>query len=200
MDIGYARVSTKDQNLDSQIDRLKQAGCEKIYSEKAGGGRAQRKELEECLEYLRDGDVLVVTKLDRLGRTVRQLIQLLETFKERGIGFKSLRENIDTTTAMGTFFFHVIAAFGELEREMIIERTNTGLEAARARGRVGGRPKTISQEQLDLALELYNKKEKTVEQIVSLVGISKATLYRATKKQTRKKQVKKKAVFFDNEV
>ena len=183
MDIGYARVSTQDQSLDSQTDTLKKAGCEKIYTEKAGGGRTQRKELEECLEYLRDGDILVVTKLDRLGRTVRQLIQLLETFEERGIGFKSLQENIDTTTAMGKFFFHVIAAFGELEREMIVERTNAGLEAARARGRVGGRPKKYSQDQLNLALELYNKKEKTVEQIVNMVGISKATLYRANQKQ-----------------
>ena len=144
MKIGYARVSTTDQKLRSQIDALTKEGCKQVFEEKMSGAKKERRELDRCLELLREGDTLVVTKLDRLGRTVKQLVELIETFKTRGIHFKCLDDPIDTTSSTGTFFFHVMGAFAELEKNLIRERTSVGLSAARKRGRTGGRPETIS--------------------------------------------------------
>ena len=144
--IGYARVSTQDQSLDLQIDELKKVGCEKIFSEKMSGAKSDRPQLEACLDFLRAGDVLVVYKLDRLGRTTKQLINLVEELKEKGIHFQAITNGIDTSTPQGKFFFTVMAGFAEMERELIRERTNAGLQAARARGekaQAKSRPKEI---------------------------------------------------------
>jgi len=138
--IGYARVSTQDQNLDLQLDALKQAGCELLFTDTLSGAKAERPGLKDTLSHLRRDDTLVVWKLDRLGRTTKGLIDLVEQLKERGIGFKSLQDNIDTSTPMGQFFFVVFSAIAELERSMIRERSKAGLLAAKARGRKGGRP------------------------------------------------------------
>lgn len=139
MFIGYARVSTADQNLDLQIDALKQAGCERIFSEAASGARVDRKALGEALSFAREKDVFVVWKLDRLGRTVGQLVDFVSALKSRSVEFRSLTDGIDTTTPAGRFFFNMMAALAEMERDLIRERTMAGLAAARARGRTGGR-------------------------------------------------------------
>ena len=144
--IGYARVSTEDQNLDLQIDDLKKAGCEKVYQEKVSGSKERRAELEEALSYVRKGDTLVVWKLDRLGRSLRNLINIINKLQENDIQFKTLREGFDTSTSGGKLIFHVFGALAEFEREVIQERTKAGLRAARARGRLGGRPKKLTKE------------------------------------------------------
>src|SRR5918995_4230730 len=144
MDIGYARVSTGEQTLDLQLDALKAAGCGKIYEETASGAKAERPVLEDVLSYLRKGDTLVVWRLDRLGRSLPHLIETVAALAARGIGFKSLTEQIDTTTPGGKLVFHVFGALAEFERDLIRERTNAGLAAARARGRTGGRPKVLT--------------------------------------------------------
>ncbi|MAW79365.1 MAG: hypothetical protein CMI63_03950 [Parvularcula sp.] len=151
MQIGYARVSTIDQNLDLQIEALKSAGCEKIYEDEGvSGAKASRPGLEELLKHLQRGDVLIVWKLDRLGRSLRHLIDLIGMFEERGIGFTSLSDGIDTTTPLGKLFFHISGAFGEYERNLISERTKAGMEAARARGvRLGRPPKLTALDKLD---------------------------------------------------
>lgn len=141
--IGYARCSTIDQKLDLQTDALKAAGCEKIFVEKASGGDRERPQLRKALAYVREGDVMVCWKLDRLARSIFHLLEIIEGLKGRKIGFKSLKDDIDTTTATGKLMFHVFAAFAEFERNIIRERTMAGLAAARARGRVGGRPKGL---------------------------------------------------------
>jgi DNA invertase Pin-like site-specific DNA recombinase len=138
--IGYARVSTVDQNLDLQVDALKAAGCEKIFVEKGSGANRDRPELKKALDFVRDGDVFVAWKLDRVARSVSHLIAIMDWLKERKVGFKSLQDSIDTTTATGNLMFQIIAAFAEFERNVIRERTMAGLAAARARGRIGGRP------------------------------------------------------------
>jgi DNA invertase Pin-like site-specific DNA recombinase len=142
--IGYARVSTEDQNLDLQRDALKQAGCEQIYTDRVSGTKAERKGLTEALSHLRSGDTLVVWRLDRLGRSLRHLIDTVTDLQEREIGFKSLQESIDTTTSGGKLVFHIFGALAEFEREIIRERTKAGLTAARARGKSGGRPKALT--------------------------------------------------------
>jgi len=176
--IGYARVSTQDQNLDLQVEALNKIGCEKIFEEIVSGIKTDRQNLNEALSYLRPGDSLVVWRLDRLGRTLKQLIELINTLKERGIGFMSITEAIDTTTPTGQFFFHITAAFAELERDLIRERTKAGLASARARGRKGGRPKAIDSEAFQMALILYNEKKTTVANISKQFNISKRTFYR----------------------
>ncbi len=178
--IGYARVSTHEQNLDLQIDALKAAGCQKIFTDKISTLKAERKGLDEALSFLRPSDVLVVWKLDRLGRTLTQLIELVAVFNKKGIGFKSLKETIDTTTSTGKLVFHIFAALAEFERDIIHERTRAGLEAARARGMQGGRPKiqTKDPKKIALAKKLYADKNMPVKEICDTLHIGRSTLYR----------------------
>jgi DNA invertase Pin-like site-specific DNA recombinase len=178
--IGYARVSTHEQNLDLQLDALKAAGCEKIFKDKISTLKEERKGLQEALHYLRphQGDVLVVWKLDRLGRTLKELIALVDSFNTQGIGFKSLKETIDTTTSTGKLVFHIFAALAEFERDIIHERTRAGLEAARARGKFGGRRFDLDAKQQALVVEIYKSKTRTIPDICKTFHISKSTLYR----------------------
>lgn len=176
--IGYARVSTDDQNLDLQVDALKAAGCEQLHTDQASGAAKARRGLEEALKYLRTGDTLVVWKLDRLGRTVKGLVELVESLHSKGIQFKSLTDGIDTSTAAGRFFFHVMAALAEMERELIRERTHAGLQAARARGRLGGRKPKMDASKIDVARRLLDSGVPAVE-VAKNLGIGRATLYRA---------------------
>jgi DNA invertase Pin-like site-specific DNA recombinase len=176
--IGYARVSTHDQNLNSQIDALKNAGCEKIYTEVVSGIKSEKKALEEALEYMRESDTLVVWRLDRLGRSLAGLIQLMKTLENKSIGFKSLAESIDTTTPTGKFFFHITGAFAELERNLIRERTRAGLISARSRGKNGGRPKALDDETIKMAFHLYHENTCPVGSICKKFGIAKRTFYR----------------------
>lgn len=181
MFIGYARVSTAGQNLEGQCDSLLQAGCERIYSEKISGVKAQRPELERMLDALREGDTVVITELTRLGRSVKELFAIIEKVHEAGASIKSLREIwLDTTTPQGNLLFTIFAGLSQFERDLIRQRTKSGLEAARARGRKGGRPKS-NQNQISLALKLYNSKLHTIKEITKLTGISRATLYRYIK-------------------
>lgn len=184
MNIGYARVSGNHQNLDMQLDALTRADCIKIFQEKETGKRKDRPELENMLEMLRPGDRVVVYKLDRIGRSIKHLIELVERFHEMGVEFVSLHEKIDTSTPTGRLFFHLMAALAEFEREMIVERTATGLAAARARGKKGGRPK-IDQKTIDKALKLYDSKTHSVAEIAKITGISHQTLYRYINKRTQ---------------
>lgn len=180
MEIGYARVSTGEQTLDLQLDALTEAGCGKIFEETASGAKADRPVLEEVLSYVRGGDTLVVWRLDRLGRSLGHLIDVVAQLAEQGVGFKSLTEQIDTTTSGGKLIFHVFGALTEFERDLIRERTQAGLAAARARGRLGGRPKKLADaKQLELARTLYAGGQTDIETICSTLGISRATLYRA---------------------
>lgn len=182
MEIGYARVSTGEQTLDLQRDALNAAGCGTIYEETASGAKSERPVLAEVLSYLREGDTLVVWRLDRLGRSLKHLIEVVAQLAERGIGFKSLTEQIDTTTPGGKLIFHVFGALAEFERDLIRERTQAGLAAARARGRLGGRPKKLRDpKQLELARTLYAGGQTDVDTICRTLGISRATLYRALK-------------------
>ena len=181
MKIGYARVSTKEQSLHLQEDALWQEGCERIYSEQASGAKSERPKLKEMMLQLRQGDIIIVWKLDRLGRSLRDLIQLVAQFQDLGVGFKSLQDNIDTTTPTGKLTFHLFAALAEFERDIISTRTKAGLEAARARGRKGGRPKGLSKKAQDkarLAESLYKEKERSIKEICDHLNISKPTLYR----------------------
>ncbi len=180
MEVGYARVSTGEQTLDLQLDALTKAGCGKVSTETASGAKAERPILEEVLSYLRAGDTLVVWRLDRLGRSLQHLIEVVAQLAARGIGFKSLTEQIDTTTPGGKLVFHVFGALAEFERDLIRERTQAGLAAARARGRTGGRPRKLADaKQLDLARALYEGGQTDIATICKTLGISRATLYRA---------------------
>lgn len=176
--IGYARVSTDDQNLDLQKDALVKAGCEKIYEEKKSGSQIQREELTRVLDLLRKGDTLVVWRLDRLGRTLKHLIEIINQLENRGIGFKSLTESIDTTTSTGKLIFHIFGALSEFERNLIRERTNAGLAAARARGRKGGRPKALTTDKVAMAKSLYAEKKHSIAAICHMLKVSKPTLYK----------------------
>jgi DNA invertase Pin-like site-specific DNA recombinase len=175
--VGYARVSTYDQNLDLQKDALSQAGCEKIFVDHMSGAASERPGLEEAVAYVREGDTLVVWRLDRLGRSLRHLIDLVGQLEEKSIGFKSLQESIDTTSSGGKLIFHIFGALAEFERNLIRERTSAGLTAARARGRKGGRPKALDPQKRKVALKLYKAREHTVQEICKIMGISKPTLY-----------------------
>lgn len=183
--IGYARVSTQDQNLDLQIDALQREGCVKVFSDKVSGVKTQKPEFEKLLEYARTGDTIVVYKLDRLGRSVKGLIELMEMLKTKAINLKSLSESIDTSSSIGNMFFQFMTMLAEYERNIIIERTNAGLSSARARGRTGGRPKGLSKRYQLIASEVkavYEKQEKTTEEIKSIFSIkSQDTLYRILK-------------------
>ncbi|MEE8302347.1 MAG: recombinase family protein [Candidatus Tectomicrobia bacterium] len=177
MDIGYARVSTQDQNFDLQEDALKRAGCEKIVVDRVSGTVAERPGLSQVKELLRAGDTLVVWRLDRLGRSIKDLITWMSWFEQEGIALRSLQEAIDTTSTSGKLTFHIFASLAEFERQLIQERTRAGLKAARARGRLGGRPKALKPGRQKRAVQLYHKQELTVKEICELMGISKPTLY-----------------------
>jgi DNA invertase Pin-like site-specific DNA recombinase len=175
--IGYARVSTDDQHLDLQRDALQQAGCNKIYTDHQTGIAVDRPGLATVLDVVRPADTLVVWRLDRLGRSLKDLIRLVEQLEQQGVGLKSLQENIDTATTGGRLVFHLFGALAEFERNLIRERTKAGLSAARARGRQGGRPKTLNAERRELALQLHREHKHSIAEICRLMGISKSTLY-----------------------
>ncbi len=180
MKIGYARVSTKEQSFNLQVDALKKAGCECTYREVASGAKTARPVLDELLMRLRAGDVLVIWKLERLGVSLRHLVKLTNELRERNIGLISLNDPVDPTTPQGRLTFNIFAALAEFERALIRERTQAGLEAARVRGRKGGRPKGLSQQAEALALTaetLYLQRQLSVQQIAERLGISKTTLY-----------------------
>ena len=176
--IGYARISTQDQTLNLQKDALEKIGCNKIFTDTASGSLVERKGLDEALEFVREGDMLVVWRLDRLGRSLKHLIETITSLSNRNIGFKSITENIDTTTSGGKLIFHIFGALAEFERDIIRERTQAGLQAARARGRFGGRPKALNPKKLSMAQALYNDKSNSISDICKALGISRATLYR----------------------
>jgi DNA invertase Pin-like site-specific DNA recombinase len=176
--IGYARISTQDQTLNLQKDALEKIGCSKIFTDTASGAKAERIGLEEALEYAREGDTLVVWRLDRLGRSLKHLIETITELNNRKIGFKSIQESIDTTTSGGKLVFHIFGALAEFERNLIRERTQAGLLAARARGRKGGRPKALTGKKTAMAQALYNDKNNTIDEICKTLNISRATLYR----------------------
>ena len=176
--IGYARVSTDDQNLDLQHDALKKAGCEKFYDDHMTGSKINRPGLEAVTEFAREGDVLVVWRLDRLSRSLKDLIEMVALLDKKKIGLKSLHESIDTSSSSGKLIFHIFGALAEFERNLIRERTHAGLAAARARGRCGGRPKKLSNDKALLAIQLYEGRQHSIQQICSLVGVSKPTLYK----------------------
>jgi DNA invertase Pin-like site-specific DNA recombinase len=177
--IGYARISTHEQTLALQQDALHKAGCDRIFTDTASGAKAERKGLEEALRYVRKGDTLVVWRLDRLGRSLPHLISTMTALEERGIGFKSLTENIDTTTSGGKLIFHIFGALAEFERNLIRERTQAGLTAARERGRIGGRPKALTPRQRSIAQSLYDDPNNSIAEICRTLKISKVTLYRS---------------------
>jgi DNA invertase Pin-like site-specific DNA recombinase len=175
--IGYARVSTNDQNLDVQIDELNRYGCDRIYEEKMSGAKKDRPKLAEMMTILRPGDKVVIYKLDRISRSTKHLIDLSEFFVKKGVEFVSIKDAIDTSTSLGRFFFRILASIAELEKDIISERTKAGLSSARARGRKGGRPK-VSNKKIELALKMYGSKQYSISEIVKAAGISQATLYR----------------------
>jgi len=179
--IGYARVSTLEQSLDLQIDALKGEGCEKILSDEVSGSVADRPGLTQLKALLRKGDTLVVWRLDRLGRTLKHLIQWINELEEQGVSFKSLQETIDTTCSSGKLIFHLFAALSEFEHNLIRERTRSGIAAARSRGRQGGRPKKLSKSKRQLAVDLYEGKKHSISQICETTNISKPTLYKYVK-------------------
>lgn len=177
--LGYARVSTTDQDARLQHDALTAAGCYRIFTDTASGALQSRPELDKLLDQLRPGDTLVVWRLDRLGRSIRHLIDQLHTLQDRGIEFRSLQENIDTSSPGGRLVFHIFASLAEFERDLIRERTNAGLAAARARGRTGGRPPRLTPHQVTTAKKLYDQQDMTVAQIGEVLGVSRSTIYRA---------------------
>lgn len=177
--IGYARVSTLDQNLEMQLDELQKVGCSKVFKEKSSSVK-KRPEFEKCLEYLREGDTLVVWKLDRLGRTTKKLLELIDDLKERNINLQIITLGVDTSTAAGRLFFTMMAGLAEMERELIRERTNAGLKAARSRGRLGGRKK-IDPDVLHRAYMMYEA-NMTVEDITKTLNVSRSTFYKYLKK------------------
>jgi DNA invertase Pin-like site-specific DNA recombinase len=184
MKFGYAWVSTKDQNLEAQLDALTAAGCDKIITEKtSGNGSKERPELDRLVENLREGDVLVVYKLDRLGRSTFKLLGLTEELQERGVEFVSLKDQIDTGSAIGKAMFRMLDVLAEMERELIVESTQAGLQAARKRGRIGGRPR-VNKKSVEQALRLYESKDYSISEITELTGVSKATLYRRLKERS----------------
>lgn len=181
MKIGYARVSTQDQNLEMQLDALNKAGCEQIFQEKASGVKSERPELLAMQQILRKGDVIYIYKLDRLGRSLKHLLEMTSDFEKKGVGLISLNDPIDTTTAQGRLIFNFFACLSEFERDLIRERTKSGLEAARARGRKGGRSRGLSKEAertAMLAQTLYNERKLGVDAIAKELLISKMTLYK----------------------
>jgi DNA invertase Pin-like site-specific DNA recombinase len=183
MKIGYIRVSTESQNLDLQKDELINFGCDKIFEDKISGSlsKAQRSGLKSAIEYARTGDVLVVWKLDRLGRNIKDLIEIINELNVKGVGFKTITGDIDTTTASGKLIFHIFAALSEFERELIRERTNAGLKSARARGRVGGRPSKINADKIRMAKQLHADTNSKIADILKALDVKKGVFYKMLK-------------------
>lgn len=181
MKFGYARVSKNDQNLDIQLQKLQAAGCDEIFMEKVSGAKDERKELNRLLDKLRKGDTVYVVRLDRLGRRMMKLVEMINGFKEQGINFISLENHIDTTTPIGMVLFSMCAAFSEMERELIRERVRTGVEAAHKKGRKGGRPKALTPEKFDNLKSLKEADNLSVKTICKLIGITRSVYYRAIK-------------------
>ena len=177
MKIGYARVSTNEQDLDLQLDALKNTGCEKIFQDVASGANTERPGLDDALQHLREGDTLVVWKLDRLGRSLRHLIDVVTSLNDDGVFFLSLQESIDTSSSSGKLIFHVFGALAEFERDLIRERTLAGLAAARARGRVGGRPRIMDANKLSMAKALLADESNSISEICKILGVSRSTYY-----------------------
>jgi DNA invertase Pin-like site-specific DNA recombinase len=191
MKVGYARVSTDDQNLHMQEDALKSAGCEEIFSDIASGSKSQRPGLDKALSYVREGDMIVVWKLDRLGRSIQHLIQTVTLLQEKKILFKSLQENIDTGTSSGKLIFHIFSALAEFERDLIRERTHAGLKAARVRGRMGGRPPMLDNRQITRMIEMYDEQKNTVAEICKIYDISRPSFYNYLKRRKQLNAVEK---------
>ncbi len=183
--VGYSRVSTGDQTADLQRDALAAIGCERIFSDTASGASTERPELTAALNYLRIGDVLCVRRLDRLGRSLKHLVEVVADLQERGIGFRSLHENIDTTTPTGRLTFHIFAALAEFERDLIRERTVAGLAAARARGHLGGRKPSLTKKKIEVAQRMYDAGDSTVADIAKVLGVSRATVYRHLRRSSQ---------------
>lgn len=177
MKVGYARVSTDDQTVQSQLDALEKAGCERIFTEVASGAKTDRPVLQEAIDFLRSGDTLLVVRLDRAARSLSHLLNLLNDFDQRGIGFHSLNENIDTSSAGGRLVFNIFGSIAEFERDLIRERTQAGLAAARKRGRVGGRPKAMTDDKRLAALKLLEA-GTAAKEVAAVIGVSLPTLYR----------------------
>ncbi len=190
MRIGYARVSTSEQRLNLQKDALQAAGCGQLFTDVVSGVRTERPGLNAALQTCRSGDILVVWKLDRLGRSLPDLVRTIGNLADRGIGFQSLQEQIDTTTAGGKLIFHIFASLAEFERDLIRERTRAGLVAARARGRVGGRPKGLDQKKQKAARALKKNGAYSVREICEIVGISRNTYYKYTREGTASSSAK----------
>jgi DNA invertase Pin-like site-specific DNA recombinase len=178
MFVGYARVSTLDQDPALQIDALTAAGCERIFTEKASGAQRDRPELKAALDYIREGDTLVVWKLDRLARSLQQLIETVDELDKQHIGLRSLTESLDTTTSGGKLIFHIFGALAEFERAVIRERTSAGLAAARARGRKGGRPPALKEKDIAMVKALLTDPAISVEEVAERFGVNVSTLYR----------------------
>ena len=178
MFVGYARVSTDLQSTDGQIDSLKTAGCERVFTESMSGTRSDRPQLAEALAFMRPGDVLAVVRLDRLARSMRQLLTTVDSLEARGIGLRSLHENIDTTTATGRLVLHIFGALGQFEVELLKERTRSALAASRARGRIGGRPPALNQIKVTAAKAMLASGEMTAAEVARQIGCSPSTLYR----------------------
>ena len=179
--IGYARISTTEQNLDLQKDALLKVGCNKIFTDTASGAKTERIGLDEALTHLREGDTLIVWRLDRLGRSLKHLIETVTKLNEQGIGFRSITESIDTTTSGGKLIFHIFGALAEFERNLIQERTQAGLTAARARGIKGGRPIKFTAQKIQLAKDLLNNRNYSISEICKNLQMSRATFYRIIK-------------------
>jgi DNA invertase Pin-like site-specific DNA recombinase len=177
--IGYARVSNWDQTTQMQMDALRDAGCLRIFQETASGTKTDRPELAAALDFAREGDTLVVWRLDRLGRSLKHLIDTVTTMQERGVGFRSLHENVDTTTSTGKLVFHIFAALAEFERDLIVDRTKAGLAAARDRGAKPGRRPSLTGDQVEVVRHMHAERKHTVAAIAQVVGVSRATVYRA---------------------
>lgn len=182
--IGYARVSTQDQNMDMQKDALEREGCIRIFEDYISGAKAEREGLNAALDYLREGDTLVMWKLDRLGRSMKHLVNIVTTLKEKGVSFKSLQEHIDTTSAAGNLIFHIFASLAEFERSLISERTIAGLKSARARGRKGGRKALLGTDDIILLKNLHGENKISIDKLAEMFGIKRPTLFKYLKKES----------------
>ena len=180
--IGYARISTHTQDLSLQLDALRKAGCERIYEDTLSGTRADRPELSHALDALRPDDTLVVWKLDRLGRSLKHLLEIMASLDAQGVNFRSLTESIDTSSSMGRFFFSVMGALSQMERDLIAERTQAGLQVARARGRLGGRPQKLDSDKLQAARSLLEK-GRSMQEVAEILSVHRATLYRGLRRR-----------------